>query len=132
MTSITALATLAKTYGYNPPSSKPVVLPVAIDSTLATIGKQVSAPVTYNASGLLNAPTSIQTAKAAVIAAKDIVTQTMGALALGTTANSTDIFASNDANSVFGLSSTTPSNNTAQNALFAAENTITQAQASLA
>jgi hypothetical protein len=72
----------------------------ALESVFASSGSGLSLPLTYNAAGLLNssgqataltpAKTSAQAAQNAVLAAQNVVTQTLGSLFAGSSPNADD------------------------------------------
>lgn len=170
MTTVSSVST-ANVYGYNAPASSSSAAAgqkpgqavtqssmAALESALASLGSGSSAPLTYNAAGVFGSPlqstsanatpmTSAQRAQAAVIAAENAVTETLGSLfSSGASSNSS----SSDISSLFVLPGTSNTNSgpfglsqmpgassgaaprSAQDAILAAESAITQTLGSLA
>ena len=132
-----------------------------VKSTLASLGSSPSLPLTYNAAGLLNsfqqatpaksttATTSAQAAQDAILATENAVTETLNSLVSSLSSNSS----TSDTSALFGLPGTSAVNNpfglakgssptststagssgaqTAQNAILAAENAVTETLNSL-
>ena len=132
----------------------------SVENTSASLGASPPLPLTYNASGQLNslpqaapakstaATTSVQAAKDAILAAENAVTETLNSLISGPSSNSS----APDTSALFGLPGTSAVNNplelakgsllnastngssgaqTAQNAILAAENAVTETLGSL-
>jgi hypothetical protein len=91
---------------------------LSLESTLVSLSNGASSPLTYNAAGLIsalqpttpssvaNATSGVQAAQDAVLAAENLITQTLSALTSGTTSNSS----SSDISSLFALTGTTATN----------------------
>lgn len=137
-------------------ATQPAVSQSAVDSVLATLGNNASSPLTYNAAGLLGSrqpvpspaagatKTSMQAAKDAVVAAENVVTDTLNSLLSNSPADQS-VSSSSDVSALFGLPatsnagkpllsssvSTASTNSAAQNAVITAQNVVTSTLASL-
>lgn len=161
MTTISS-TTLATLYKYNAPSgvgastganavtSEPLPINVSSpqESATTSFGNNSSLPLTYNTAGLqdsfrqatANKPSGsspAQTARDAIIAAENAITQTQGSLGASSPANTSvsDILSlgTNQTNELSGSPAATVSTSaqSAQTAYLAAENAITKALGSL-